>query len=290
MKKALLIAGPVVLDDIGDQPVLLGGGGIYAALGASGVTPTQLWARGGAQFDDRLRTFLTQRRIDVSGVTNDGETATWNAEGFHATGSVLPSITPTDAENLGAVLLIDLPPKEGRRAIAAVQALAKAATRPVLIAPRAADCLADPTYLMDCAKAADVLILPGTMLASLEDQALRDPYALALHLQEAGTKCVCITGGPYGGMVVYQQKATTWPALPIEIIEPTGMGSTFAGVLAGGCALHSKCDFATIKRSLAQASAVATITAQGVGPKKLMHAQEKDYEERFNRLRRAHKF
>jgi hypothetical protein len=38
------------------------------------------------------------------------------------------------------------------------------------------------------------------------------------------------------------------------------------------------------------ASAVGSICAQGIGPRKLLTADRNEYLERFNRLRRAHKF
>jgi len=281
MKQALLIAGPFVLDDLGDQTNLLGGAGVYAAMGARPVTPTQLWSQAGVEVDERLRGILEHRRIDLAGVDCTGAVARWRPSGFQPGRSVLPERSPTNPENLGAVLLIDLPMVELRRALEVIGRFPKADTRPVVIAPRAAD--PGEADLATAAAAADVLILPLTLAAG-------DPLGFAGRLQASGAKCVCLTAGMAGGIVVYQQKATTWPALPVEIIEATGIGSSFAGALAGACAEQGKADFSTIKRGLAVASAVASITAQGVGPKKLLAADAKVYEERFNRLRRTHKF
>lgn len=281
MKGSLLIAGPFALDDIGEDTGLLGGAGAYAAMGARPLTHTQLWARAGADVDTQRRGYLEHRRIDLSGVTWDGAVSRWRQGTFTDNGPVLPDVEPTDAENLGAVLLIDLPMNELRRALDVVGRLAKSATRPVVIAPRAAD--PGAADLATAAAAADVLILPLAMAAG-------DPLGFAARLQAAGAKCVCLTAGAAGGIVIYQQKATSWPALPVPVVEATGIGSSFAGALAAACAADNKADFSTIKRGLAVASAVATITAQGVGPRKLLQADAKVYEERFNRLRRTHKF
>lgn len=289
-RQALLIAGPLCLDDLPEESGLLGGGGGYAAMGAGPITPTQLWARGGDTITPQVRGILTRRRIDLSGVTWEGPTARWSPTGFAHTGGVLPALEPTAAEDLGAVLLIDLPPAEGRRALAVVARLAKAETRPLLIAPRPADCAADHDYLRECATVADVLILPAAMAASMEGEAISDPLVLAGKLRALGAKCVVLTRGAYGGLVSYQQKATTWPALPVEVVEPTGIGSSFAGALAAWCATQGHADFSTIKRGLAMASAVASITAQGIGPRKLLTADSKEYVERFNKLRRTNKF
>ena len=289
-RNALLVAGPLALDDLPQQQGLLGGGGGYAAIAASALVPTQLWARGGSHISAQVRGILERRQIDLAGVTWEGPTARWSGTGFASTGPVLPTIEPTNAENLGAVLAIDLPPACGARAFAAFAKLDGAATRPVIVAPRPADCTAHPGWLQECAKVADVLILPAALAAAAEGAALSDPLALAERIRTWGAKCVVLTRGPFGGLVVYQNKATTYPAMPITVVEPTGIGSAFAGVLAAWCAGAGKADFNAIKRGLAMASAVASICAQGVGPKKLLTADNKEYSERFNKLRRTNKF
>lgn len=277
MKQALLVAGPLTLDDIGEHRDLIGGGGGHAAIAAAAFAPTQLWARGGTAFDLRLRQYLEQRRIDLAGVSWEGETPRFRQGRFEAGGPLLGDLEPTSAENVGAVLLIGLDGTELERAIRAVQALPKAATRPLLIVPHRS---AGVETVERSAQVADVLVLQG-------DQA---PLARSGALQALGAKCVCWCRGPYGGLVVYQQKATTWPALPVEVVEPTGVTASFAGALAAHCALAGKADFSAIKRGLAVASAVASLTAQGPGSKKLLSCDRSTFEDRFNRLRRTHKF
>ena len=108
-------------------------------------------------------------------------------------------------------------------------------------------------------------------------------------LESLGAKCVILTAGPLGGLIVYRQKATTYPALPVETTDGTGVGAAFAGALAAWLTGAGKDDFRAIKRGCAVASGVAGICAQGIGPKKLLGADRKEYLERFNRLRRAAK-
>nr|MBA3686934.1 hypothetical protein [Planctomycetota bacterium] len=169
--QALLVAGPLVLDDIGEDHALLGGGGGYAVIAASAFVKTQLWARGGKDISPQVRGILERRGIDMAGVSWDGATPRWTTSGFTAGGPLLSDVEPTSAENLGGVLLIDLPPAEGKRAIAAIAKLHGAATRPVVVAPRPADCQTDH-YLEACAAAADVLILPGAAAAAAEGAGL----------------------------------------------------------------------------------------------------------------------
>ena len=79
-------------------------------------------------------------------------------------------------------------------------------------------------------------------------------------------------------------------ALATDAGVTPALASAFAGALAAWCAGAGKADFNAIKRGLAMASAVASICAQGIGPKKLLAADNKEYSERFNKLRRTNKF
>ncbi len=264
---ALLVAGPLALDDIGEDKDLIGGAGGYAALAAAPLAPTQLWSRGGA-VPPAIRPIFERRRVDCSGVDWTGRIGGDPA---------LPAIEPVTAERLGGVLLIDLAVAELERALAVVRALPNADTRPLIIAPRDRGDAA----LGIAAAAADVLIV-----RSIDG----DPLAQGLALQARGAKCVAVTGGMTGGIVLYGQKVTTWPTMPTAVVEPTGAGASFAGAMAAWCAAVRKTDFVTIKRALAMASAVASVVVQGVGPKKMLGMSPKEYYERFNKLRRVGKY
>ncbi len=264
---SLLVAGPFALDDIGDERGLIGGAGGYAALAAAPLAPTQFWSRGGA-VPPAIKPIFERRRVDCAGVDWTGPVGGDPA---------LPGIEPVTAERLGGVLLIDLAPAELERALAVVRALPHADTCPVIIAPRGRGDVA----LGIAAAAADVLIV-----RSIDG----DPLAQGLALQARGAKCVAVTGGMTGGIVLYGQKVTTWPTMPTAVVEPTGAGAAFAGALAAWCAAQRKTDFVTIKRGLAMASAVASVVVQGVGPKKMLTLSPKEYYERFNKLRRVGKY
>jgi sugar/nucleoside kinase (ribokinase family) len=278
----LLIAGPLALDDLPGDPGLLGGAGGYAAMAAAPLATTQLWARGGRDFTPQLRGILERRGIDLAGVTWDGTTL----RGADASGALPQDSEPTSADQVGAVLLIGLAPGDWRRAVQVVRALPGGETRTLLAAPRAED-LADPVLRRELCAHADVLVTPlGTAQAAT---ATEDPLAASRVLQDDGAKCVVLTAGMLGGFIAYRQKATTYLALPVPVVEGTGVGASFAGALAAWCAGAGKDDFRALKRGCAVASAVGCICAQGTGPRKLLAADRKEYLERFNRLRRAGK-
>lgn len=282
----LLIAGPLALDDVPQGKGLLGGAAGYAAIAAAPLARTQLWARGGQDITPQVRGILEHRGIDLSGVSWDGATLR-NAVGAPAaSANALPEIEPTQAEDLGAVLVIGLAPDEWRRAITVVQALPGGDNRTLVAAPRIAD-LQDSRFRAEVCAAADVLVLSASKAVGLT--VTNDAYEAARALVAEGAKCVVLTAGPVGGLILYRQKATTYPALPIESVDHTGVGAAFAGALAAWLTGAGKDDFRAIKRGCAVASGVAGICLQGPGSKKLLGADRKEYLERFNRLRRAAK-
>jgi sugar/nucleoside kinase (ribokinase family) len=282
---SLLIAGPLALDDLPQAKGLLGGAGGYAAMAAAPLAHTQLWSRGGQDITPQVRSILERRPIDLSGVEWTGPT---RRGGTRAAGDApaLPEVEPTQADDLGAVLLTGLGPDEWRRALRVVQALPGAERRSLVAQPLVGD-LEDERFRAEVCAAADVLVVPAAAAVALTVTV--DVFAAGRALGSLGAKCVILTAGPLGGLIVYRQKATTYPALPVETIDGTGVGAAFAGALAAWLTGAGKDDFRAIKRGCAVASGVAGICAQGVGPKKLLGADRKEYLERFNRLRRAAK-
>ena len=283
----LLIAGPLALDDHPQQAGLLGGVGGYAAIAAAPLAPTQLWCRGGTDISSQVMALLSQRHINLDGVDWIGATPRSSARGFDAGGAILPVIEPTSAEGLGGVLLIGLPPDETRRALKVVGKLKGAETRPIILSPRPAD-LADLAFRREVLAVSEVLVL--SVAKAQELTASTSPLAAGQALQADGAKVVVLTAGQLGGVILYRAKATTYPALPLEAVDKAGVSAAFTGALAAWIAGSGRCDFATVKRGCAMASAVGSICAQGIGPKKLLTADRNEYLERFNRLRRDQKY
>ncbi len=283
---SLLIAGPLALDDHPQQKNCLGGVGGYAAMAAAPLIHTQLWCRAGSDIDPQVRAILRDRKIDLSGVDWTGPTPRGRATGFEAGGSLLPESEPTDASDLGAVLLIGLPPAEWRRATRVVMALPKSETRPIIASPRLQD-LEDAAFRRDVCASAEVIVLSVAQAQRLT--ATATPLAAARALQADGAKVVVLTAGQLGGLIAYRAKATTYAALPIDTVDKAGVSAAFPGALAAWIA-GANCDFTTVKRGCAVASAVGSITSQGIGPKKLLAASRQEVIDRFNRLRRDHKF
>ncbi len=278
---ALLIAGPLAIDALPETMGLIGGAGGYAAIAAAPLSSVQLWARGGGDYPVAAREVLGRHHIDLAGIGWDGAMPRVASLTEAPTpGPLLPDIEPTSAEKLGAALVVGLPAAEAERALAVIAPLKPQA---VLVAPW----VFDARHLERCCTVADALIMP--LDRALAATGTADALKAGRRLRELGAKAVVLTVGMLGGVIVYGDKATTYPALPVEAGSSTGTGAAFAGALAGWCAGNGA-DFRAIKRGCAMASAVAGLCAQGEGPKKLLVAHRDQYMERFNRLRRTAKF
>ncbi|TVR12578.1 MAG: hypothetical protein EA401_08750 [Planctomycetota bacterium] len=279
-----LIAGPLILDQLGDQPDILGGGGFYAAAAAAPFALSQLWTRAG-DLDGSLRRVITARHIDEAGIAYEGTPYRHHPDqGLQGHGPFLAAGEPVSTEDLACALLIHLPFDEWQRARAACAQLHNQVAHTLISAPHPQDIIAEPSYLATCCQESGAIILPAH--CAMRATSCADPLSAARVLQDMGAKIVCLSAGVLGGLACYQQKITTWHSLPTTVKDATGIGASFAGALCGSIAEHGKCDWRTLKRALAQASAVASLCASGIGPKKLLSCNRSDYTERFTKLRR----
>ena len=218
--RALLIAGPLTLDADG----LFAGDGVIAAAAAAPFSPTQLWAQGGTSIDHYRRGLLTKRGIDDAGIDWSGATPA-------ATGPFLPAAEPTDAEGVGAALLISLAPDEHARARRVIAALPGAEARPLLVAPRPGD-LADAATRNALIADTDLVIAP--LAAAQREHADEiavpaDPRVQRRVVHAHGTRGVRAAdrrhGRRYGGV---GRRGNGVPLdHPSRVRRPTGSGGAF---------------------------------------------------------------
>ena len=281
----LLIAGPIALDDLPDHPGSLGGEGAYAAIAAAPLATTQLWAQGGSDINHQVRDLLKRRHVDLAGVTWQGPVHQGTVA-LAGPDSVLPQLEPTEADNVGAVLLVGLPAADLARAVNTVRNMPGGETRPLLIRPRLAGL--DGTLLAQAAAAADVLLIPQDVAMAMTGTA--SALAAGRALQKQGAKTVLLSAGALGGTICYGQLATTWPTAPCDSDDTLANGAVFAGAVAAWCGGAGAVDFSAVKRATAVASAVVTLRMQGPGPRRLLSSSREEYLDRFNRLRRNAKY
>jgi sugar/nucleoside kinase (ribokinase family) len=279
----LLIAGPAGVDAQG----LISGSGLLAAVAAAPLSSVQLWSRTGT-ISQALREILGRRGVDLSGVDFTGPVAVVGADGQlpRSSGNPLGAFEPTSADGLTAVLVIGLDALATQQALRAARAL----QAPIVI------CAQCPELPLEVPGAAP--LDPEAHQCDLRIESLReamrltgtqDVLASACALQAAGAKAVVVTAGALGGLLVYGDRAVSYPVQPVAREHAgAGVAAVFAGALAGWCA-GAGADFTALKRGCATASVVAGIHAAG-GPKRLLAADRAQYLERFNRLRRIAKY
>jgi len=197
-------------------------------------------------------------------------------------GPFLPDAEPTDPRDLTAALVVGLPSDETRRALAVLGALKGSAGRLLAVRPRDDDCHDDPEFLIRCAVDAGMLICPARVACAAIGEA--DPAAAAAALRARGARIVCLTAGPFGGLLRYKDKVCTWPALP-TVERHRDRPAIFAGAVAGFCAEAGKADLRTCKRALATASAIA-----GEAAAEAVRLDRDDCQRTFLKLRRNHKY
>jgi hypothetical protein len=280
-KQALLIAGSARLDDLDNGQRLLAGDGSIAALAAAPFVPCQLWARVGNDYPEQCRQLLQQRGIDLAGLIGSEQASncrqvTGDVSTRH--GPDLPEEEPSDPSQLGGCLVIGLDAADHRRA---QTALAKLPGKRLQIRAIAQ---ANEAQLREAANGCDLLIARSHQACQALQQP--DPLQAAMILAEAGATAVALSAGSLGGLLLYKNKACTWPTEPIIPKEASGAFAAFAGCLAGFLVDHSKLDFRGLKRGLLFASSLATATLKDLSSKRLLALDRSDYQDLFNRLRR----
>ncbi len=284
--QTLLVAGPCHLDDLTQQEGLIGGAGAYAAIAAAALTPCQLWARTGDGFSKHCEQILERRRVDTAGLINEGDCNRYSDGKMHCNGPALPSLSPHDAQNVGATLCIDLPHNEAKRAWQALNSL-KGANKRIAIQAPGHNCNSIEE-LNAWAAEADLLVIDYHKISTLLNQ--DDPLELMNRIQDMDCESIVMCNGNFGGLIQYKNKTSGFLAIPSNSKDPTGSFSSFVGVLSGSLCSQGKLDFRGLKRATATASAVASSCAQGIGPKKLLELGRNEYQQLYNKLRRTSKF
>jgi len=90
--------------------------------------------------------------------------------------------------------------------------------------------------VLDVARLADVFMPSREELAEIAGY--DDPERAAAELTGAGVRCVVVKLGGDGALVTRPASpATSVPAAPVEVVDPTGAGDSFCGGFAAGLAL-----------------------------------------------------
>jgi sugar/nucleoside kinase (ribokinase family) len=293
----LTIAGTLAFDSIrtpaGAHSKLLGGSGMYASVAASLFTAPYLISIIGHDFPEEYVSFLTDRKINLSGVTqSDGLTFHWSgayekdlsqAQTIATDLNVLWEFNPQVPEQAlpsRVVLMANFDPVLQRKAILQFSG-------PKLVVMDTMNfwienCIDE---LRETIGHADVLIINDQELRMLSGknnliQGIREVMNL-------GLKRIVVKKGEHGAIMFNGTDYFMCPALPVdELIDPTGAGDTFAGAFCGYLATHEGWTEESFRRAVLYGILVSSHTVRGFGINGINSLTKEDLEGVFATYRK----
>jgi sugar/nucleoside kinase (ribokinase family) len=93
------------------------------------------------------------------------------------------------------------------------------------------------------------------------------------HLRKMGPRIVVIKKGAHGSLLLHPDGLFAISAYPVtKFVDPTGAGDSYAGALIGYLAAANRADFSTLKKAVAHATAVSSLTVESFSVKRLSTA------------------
>ncbi len=295
---SVLVVGSMAFDDLelptGRFADVVGGAATYAALAASRFARVRVVAVVGDDFPAAVLDDLGQRGIDTAGVARaTGRTFRWAGRYSSDLGSrttldtqlnvfadFRPAVPPAfrDSE---LVLLANIHPALQLEVLDQI-------ARPRLVAADTMNFWIDQERdtLLRVLGRVDTLVINDEELRQLAgEHSIRRAAKTVLGM--GPRRLVCKRGEH--GATLFDDQGTFFapPYLLDEAVDPTGAGDTFAGALMGELARTASFDGTALRRALLVAAAVASLTVEGVGTRRLAEASLAEIEARRADLERA---
>ena len=294
-----LIIGSIGIDKVATPFAraenLLGGAASYAAIAASYFAPTRLVGVVGADFPPAFLRLYQKHGLDLAGLQIDpaGKTFYWSGQyREHFAGrdtleiqlNVFEKFSPTLApahRDTPVVMLGAIHPALQNHV---VDQLPRGKNRPFI--------LADTFDLWIHTTRAELLRLLQRidLFVINEDEALlltgeRNLVLAGRHLRKMGPRMVVIKKGPHGSLLFHPDGYFAMSAYPVtKFVDPTGAGDSYAGALIGYLASVGRTDFAALKKGVAYATAVSSLTVESFSVKRLSAAGRKTIDRRYREL------
>ncbi|MEI6862680.1 MAG: PfkB family carbohydrate kinase, partial [Verrucomicrobiota bacterium] len=104
-------------------------------------------------------------------------------------------------------------------------------------------------------------------------------------LRKMGPRIVVIKKGAHGSVLFHPDGYFTMSAYPVtKFVDPTGAGDSYAGALIGCLAAANRADFATLKKAVAYATAVSSLTVESFSVNRLSSAGRATIDRRYREL------
>jgi cytidine kinase len=295
-----LIIGSVAIDRVATPHAqsenILGGAASYAAIAASYFSPARLVGVVGGDFPPDFLKLYRRHGIDLAGlqINSAGKTFFWSGryrenfagrdtleiqlnvfEGFSP--ELPPAYCDTPFVMLGAI--------QPALQLHVLDQLPRGKKKPFV--------LADTFDLWINTTRAELerLLKRIDLLVINEDESLlltgQRNLILAGHaLRKMGPRAVVLKKGEHGSLLFHPDGFFAIPAYPVtKFIDPTGAGDSYAGALIGYLASVNRTDFAALKKAVAYATAVSSLTVESFSVHRLSSAGRKTIDARLRELK-----
>ncbi len=301
---SMTVVGTMAYDTVktpfGSCDWALGGSATYFSIAASFFTDVKLVAVIGEDFDPEDLKLLTDRGIDIEGVTTAlGKSFHWRGEyGFDLSEAktldthlnVLADFDPVlpesykDSEYL---FLANIDPKLQQKVL-------DQATGAKLVACDTMNFWIENALdeLKKTLERVDILIINEGEARMLTDQP--NLVNAAREIRRMGPKTLIIKQGEYGALLFHEDEIFSAPAFPLEqVFDPTGAGDTFAGGFMGHLARLGGGDSindTTFRQAIVMGSAMASFTVEQFSVDRLENLSRDEIAHRLRQFKRLTHF
>lgn len=293
MFMSLLVVGSIALDSVHtpteERERVLGGSAVYFSYAASYFTPVRLVGVVGEDWPAEHTSMLQSRRIDTAGlqIKEGGKTFFWK-------GKYMPNMNDRETLEVELNVFGDFDPhvpesfRDSRYVFLAngspvVQAkVLDQMTNPALVVADTMDLWIQTQHeeLLKLLRRVDGLVINDSEARLLTEE--ENLVAAGMKIREMGPRFVIVKKGEHGAMFFGEETVYTLPAYPTaRVVDPTGAGDSFAGGMMGFLASEDKHDEATLKRSLAYGTLVASFNVEDFSLDRMQRIEMDDLEQRL---------
>lgn len=298
---SLVVVGSVALDSVetpfGKREEVLGGSATFFSASASFFTQPRVVAVVGEDFPAGHLDFLSNRGVDLSGVTREpGRTFRWKgryagtlneAETLDTQLNVFQSFAPKLPEAYRAaeyVFLGNIHPTLQAQVVAQVKA-------PRLVAMDTMNfwIRGELGALKKTLGLVQVLFVNDAEAKELAGE--HNVVRAARAILRMGPLRVVVKRGEYGALLFDGEDAFACPAFPVrEVFDPTGAGDTFAGGFMGYVARRGSLTHGTLRQAMVMGSVMASFAVEKFSLDRLREVTEREIDERFAQVKRLTEF
>jgi cytidine kinase len=302
--KPALIIGSVAIDRVAtpfsQSADILGGAASYAAIAASYFAPTRLVGVVGGDFPKAYLARFRKHGIDVSGLQIEpaGKTFFWSGKyRDHFAGRDTLEVQLNVLESFSAQL-----PDAYRSTpfvmLGAIQPSLQLRVIEQLSDRNRSFILADTfdLWIHTTKPELERLLRLVDLFVINEDESLlltgaRDLVLAGRLLRNMGPRIVVIKKGAHGSMLFHPDGYFAISAYPVtKFVDPTGAGDSYAGALLGYLASVNRTDFGALKKAVAYATAIASLTVESFSVARLSSAGRPAIDGRYRELQRMTRF